>query len=299
MAMDYFGALGAFVHAAETRSFTEAGRRLGTSSSAVGKAVVRLEEELGVRLFHRSTRAITLTAEGQLFQDRCQKILADFDVARAELVQAKVGPQGKLRVALPQFGSHLMPYLVEFQQRYPQIELELDFSDRLVNVIDEGFDAVLRIGMINDSRLTIRQLTGYKHRLVASPDYLSRNGMPLTPDDLKSHACLRYRFPTSGKLDVWPLVENGVSLHPELPQSAIANTIDSLFAMAEAGIGIALLPDFMVENSISSGSLQAVLNDNIHDHRKVCILWPSSRQQLPKIKAFIDFIVSRLGSGKS
>ncbi|WLS81203.1 LysR family transcriptional regulator (plasmid) [Erwinia pyri] len=297
--MDYFGALGAFVHAAETRSFTESGRRLGTSSSAVGKAVVRLEEELGVRLFHRSTRAITLTAEGQLFQARCQKILADFDVARAELVQAKVGPQGKLRVALPQLGSHLMPYLVEFQQRYPQIELELDFSDRLANVIDEGFDAVLRIGMINDSRLTIRQLTGYKHRLVASPDYLSRNGVPLTPDDLKSHACLRYRFPTSGKLDVWPLVENGVILHLELPQSAIANTIDSLFAIAESGIGIALLPDFMVENSISFGSLQAVLNDNVHDHRNVCILWPSSRQQLPKIKAFVDFIVSRLRSGKS
>lgn len=299
MAMDYFGALSAFVHAAETRSFTEAGRRLGTSSSAVGKAVVRLEEELGVRLFHRSTRAITLTAEGHLFQDRCQKILADFDVARAELVQAKAGPQGKLRVALPQLGTHLMPHLVEFQQHFPQIELELDFSDRLVNVIDEGFDAVLRIGMINDSRLTIRRLAGYQHRLVASPDYLSRNGVPLSPEDLKSHACLRYRFPTSGKLDVWPLVESGVFQHPELPQSAIANTIDSLFAMAEAGIGIALLPDFIVENSISSGRLQAVLDDNIQDHRNVCVLWPSSRQQLPKIKAFVDFIVSRLGSSKA
>lgn len=296
MAMDYFGALGTFVLAAETRSFTEAGRRLGTSSSAVGKAIVRLEEELGVRLFHRSTRAITLTAEGKLFQDRCQKILADFDVARAELVQAKGGPQGKLRVALPQLGIHLMPCLVEFQQHYPEIELELDFSDRLVNVIDEGFDAVLRIGMINDSRLTIRQLSGYKHRLVASPNYLLENGTPLSPEDLKTHACLRYRFPTSGKLDIWPLIENGVNLHLELSQSAIANTIDSLVAMAKAGLGIALLPDFIVEDLISTGRLQAVLDKNIEDYRNVCILWPSSRQQLPKIKAFVDFIVSRLGT---
>jgi DNA-binding transcriptional LysR family regulator len=286
------------VHAAETRSFTEAGRRLGTSSSAVGKAVVRLEEELGVRLFHRSTRAITLTAEGQLFQDRCQKILADFDVARAELVQAKAGPQGRLRVALPHLGIYWMSYLIEFQQEFPQIELDLDFSDRLVNVIDEGFDAVLRIGMINDSRLTIRQLSGYRHRLVASPEYLSRNGIPSSPEELKSHACLRYRFPSTGKLDAWPLIENGVHIHPELPQSAIANTIDSLYAMVEAGIGIALLPDFIVEDSILSGRLQIVLKENIQDHRNVCILWPSSRQQLPKIKAFVDFIVSRLGSGK-
>jgi DNA-binding transcriptional LysR family regulator len=151
----------------------------------------------------------------------------------------------------------------------------------------------------SDRRSDIRKLAGYQHRLVASADYLARNGVPHSPEDLKSHACLRYRFPTSGKLDIWPLVENGVSQHPELPQSAIANTIDSLYAMAEAGIGIALLPDFIVENSISSGKLQTVLDDNIQDHRNVCVLWPASRQQLPKIKAFVDFIVSRLGSSKA
>ncbi|WP_328803075.1 LysR family transcriptional regulator [Rouxiella aceris] len=296
MAMDYFSALGAFVHAAETRSFTEAGRRLGISSSAVGKAVVRLEEELGVRLFHRSTRAMTLTAEGQLFEDRCQRILAEFEVARDELNQARAEPQGKLRVALPQLGIYLMPYLVEFQQQFPQIELELDFSDRLVNIIDEGFDAVIRIGMIHDSRLTIRQLAGYQHRLVATPGYLAKWGLPAHPHDLTSHACLRYRFPSSGKLDHWPLMENGNPFSIELPQSSVANAIDPLKAMAEAGLGIALLPDFIVARSIAKGRLVALLDKFIHDYRSVCILWPSSRQPLPKIKAFVDFIVERIGT---
>jgi DNA-binding transcriptional LysR family regulator len=299
MAMDYFGALGAFVHSAETRSFTEAGRRLGISSSAVGKAVVRLEEELGVRLFHRSTRAITLTAEGQRFLDRCRRILAEFDVARMELTQASAAPQGKLRIGLPQLGKQLMPHLLAFQEAFPDIELELNFGDQLVNVIDEGYDAVLRIGEVDDSRLTMRPLAGYRHRLVAAPSYLARRGTPGRPAELSSHACLRYRFPTSGKLDPWPLVVKGKPLDIELPQSAIANAIEPLQAMAEAGLGIALLPDFVAADAIAAGRLVIVLEKYVFDHRKVCLLWPSSRQSLPKIKAFVEFMAERLaGRGR-
>ncbi|MGK5081599.1 LysR substrate-binding domain-containing protein [Janthinobacterium sp. HLX7-2] len=297
MAMDYFGALGAFVQSAETRSFTEAGRRLGISSSAIGKAVVRLEEDLGARLFHRSTRAITLTAEGGRFLERCQRILAEFDVARAELSQAKAAPRGKLRIGLPQIGMRLMPHLLAFQHKFPDIELELNFSDELVNVIDEGYDAVIRIGDVDDSRLTTRALDGYRHRLVAAPAYLARRGTPERPDDLASHACLRYRFPSSGKLDRWPLLVDGQPVDIELSQSAIANAIDPLQAMAEAGAGIALLPDFIAADAIAAGRLVCVLEEYVSDHRKVCLLWPSSRQPLPKIKAFVDFMVERIGSG--
>lgn len=293
--MDYFGALGAFVQSAETRSFTEAGRRLGLSSSAVGKAVVRLEEELGVRLFHRSTRAITLTAEGHLFLDRCQRILAELDAARTELTQTNATPQGKLRIGLPQLSTYLMPHLIAFQEKFPRIELELNFGDRLVNVIDEGFDAVIRIGEIDDSRLTMRQLNGYRHSLVAAPSYLLRRGVPLRPVDLAAHACLRYRFPTSGKLAPWPLISRGHAVAIEIPQSAIADAIEPLKAMAEAGLGIALLPDFIVADAISAGRLVVVLEKYIDDHRRVYILWPSSRQSRPKIKAFVDFMVERLG----
>ena len=295
--MDHLGALGAFVQSAETRSFTQAGQRLGLSSSAIGKAVARLEEELGVRLFHRSTRSIRLTAEGSLFLQRCYRIIGEFDQARSELTEAVGKPSGKLRIGLPQLGIHLMPHFIAFQQHFPAIELELDFSDRLMNLIDEGFDAVMRIGEVSDSRLTIRKLNGYSHRLVAAPSYLARNGTPRTPSDLAGHTCLRYRYPTSGKLAPWPLVSDGKAVVVDLPQSATTNTVDSLAVMAEAGLGIAFLPDFLVSASIATGRLAAILDEHVDDHRTFCILWPSSRQSLPRIKAFVDFFAARLIRG--
>jgi DNA-binding transcriptional LysR family regulator len=259
--------------------------------------VVRLEEELGVRLFHRSTRAVTLTAEGSLFLERCQRILAEFDVARTELTRVSAAPQGRLRIGLPQLSMYLIPHMVAFQQAHPRIELELSFGDRLVNIIDEGFDAVIRIGTIDDSRLTVRQLGGYTHRLVAAPAYLAQRGTPARPTDLVSHACLRYRFPTSGKLAPWPLAVRGRPLTVELPESSIADATEPLKEMAEAGLGIALLPDFLVADAIAAGRLAVVLERHVDDHRAMCILWPSSRQSLPKIKAFVDFMVARLGKG--
>ncbi|MGA9220182.1 MAG: LysR family transcriptional regulator [Pseudomonas graminis] len=291
--MDHFGALGAFVRTAETRSFTEAGRRVGVSSSAVGKAVARLEAELGVRLFHRSTRAITLTAEGELFLERCRRIFAEFEVARRELTQAAGKPQGKLRIGLPQLGMSLMPHLIAFQQTYGEVELELEFSDRLVNVIEEGFDAVIRIGELQDSRLTLRRLSGYSHRLVASPRYLDQKGTPTHPSELGAHSCLRYRYPTSGKLDPWPLVvEEGSGV--DVSATATANAIEPLLAMALAGSGIACLPDFYVKSAVAEGLLVPVLERYVRDHRTVGILWPSSRQSLPKISAFVEFMVARM-----
>jgi DNA-binding transcriptional LysR family regulator len=297
--MDHFGALGAFVQSAETRSFTQAGQRLGLSSSAIGKAVSRLEEELGVRLFHRSTRSIRLTTEGSLFLQRCYRIIGEFDEARLELTETAGKPRGKLRIGLPQLGIHLMPHFIAFQQHHPEIELELDFSDRLMNLIEEGFDAVMRIGEVSDSRLTIRRLNGYDHRLVAAPAYLERHGTPAVPADLARHACLRYRYPTSGKLAPWPLASEGEVVAVDLPQSAITNTVDSLIDMAEAGLGIAFLPDFLVAAPIADGRLVAVLEAHVSDHRSFCILWPSSRQSQPRIKAFVDFVADRLAGGLS
>jgi DNA-binding transcriptional LysR family regulator len=164
----------------------------------------------------------------------------------------------------------------------------------LVNVIEEGFDAVMRIGEVEDSRLMMRKLNGYSHRLVASPHYLSNRGVPSRPSELSSHSCLRYRYPTSGKLDPWPLVSKKGQGSVELGQSATANAIEPLLAMAEAGQGIACLPDFFVEDAIADGRLVPVLDRYIRDHRTFSILWPSSRQPLPKIKAFVSFMTSRL-----
>lgn len=296
MTMDYLGALGVFVLAAETRSFTEAGSKLGISPSAVGKAVARLEQELNVRLFHRSTRSITLTAEGHLFLERCQRILTEFEAAKGELSQASNVPQGRLRVSLPQIGLYLMPQLSAFQQMFPQVALELSFGDRLVNVVEEGFDVVLRIGEVDDSRLSMRQLSSYPHLLVASPAYLARYGTPVHPAELQQHVCLRYRFPNSGKLLPWPLLEQGQPASIELPESVIANDSAALHAMAEAGVGIVLLPEMVVADSLAAGRLVQLLPEQVIDQRKVYLLWPSRRQLLPKLRVFIDFMVERLGS---
>ncbi|MCY1170440.1 HTH-type transcriptional regulator PgrR [compost metagenome] len=296
--MDSLGLLNAFVLAAENRSFTVAGRRLGVSSSAVGKAVARLEERLGVRLLHRSTRTITPTPEGALFLERCRRIFAEIEVAERELSETQSAPRGKLRLSLPLVGMRLMPTLTAFMRAYPTVELDLDFTDRLVKVIEEGFDAVIRIGEISDSRLMSRTLCSFSHHIVASPDYLERHGIPHRPDDLKTHACLHYKYPTTGKLDPWPLKRSGRAPSLELPETAVANTIDPLIAMAEQGLGIACLPRFTIARELADGSLVPVLQKYVRDSRTFHILWPGSRHPSPKVRAFVDFIALHLATDK-
>jgi DNA-binding transcriptional LysR family regulator len=296
--MDSFGSLNAFVQAAEARSFTLAGRQLGVSPSAIGKAIARLEERLNVRLFHRSTRTITLTPEGTLFLERCRRIFCEIEAAELELSQTQGAPRGKLRVSLPLVGMLMMPTLTAFMRIWPEIELDLDFTDRLVDVIDEGFDAVVRTGEMNDSRLMMRSLGTYHHQIVAAPDYLHRCGTPLTSDDLLSHACLHHRFPTNGKLERWPLKRSRKDLDIALPQSAIANNIEPLIHMAEQGIGIACLPDFAVRQQLEGGRLVAVLTDHVQNAGAFRVLWPSSRQLSPKLRVFVDFMAENLFAGR-
>ena len=164
--MDSLNNFVVFVQVAETRSFVAAGRLLGVSASAVGKSMARLEDRLGVRLFHRSTRSVTLTAEGTLFLERSRRILAEIEAAELELRQATDAPRGRLRVSLPLVSSLVLPVLSDFMRMYPDIELDLDFTDRLVDVIEEGFDAVVRTGAPADSRLSARRLGTYRAMLV-------------------------------------------------------------------------------------------------------------------------------------
>lgn len=295
--MDSLGSLNAFVQAADARSFTLAGRQLGVSPSAIGKAIARLEERLNVRLFHRSTRTITLTPEGTLFLERCRRIFCEVEAAERELSQAQGAPRGKLRVSLPLVGMLMMPTLTGFMRAWPEIELDLDFTDRLVDVIEEGFDAVVRTGEVGDSRLMMRVLGAYHHRIVAAPDYLDRRGTPETPDDLLSHACLHHRYPTTGKLERWPLKRGRKDLDIALPRSAIVNNIEPLIHMAERGIGIACLPDFAVREQIDDGRLVPLLADHVRNAGAFRMLWPSSRQLSPKLRVFVDFMAENLFAG--
>jgi DNA-binding transcriptional LysR family regulator len=290
--MDSLGSLNAFVRAAETRSFTVAGRQLGVSSSAIGKAVARMEERLRVRLLHRSTRSITLTAEGALFLEHCRRIFSEIEAAEIELSQTHEAPRGTLRVSLPLIGILMMPTLVAFMRAYPEIMLDLDFSDRVVDVIEEGFDAVVRFAEIGDSRLMSRALGTYRRRLVAAPAYLAAKGVPLIPDDLKAHACLHHKFPTSGRLERWPVLHAGGET--ELPRTAVASTTEPLIYMAEQGLGIAYLPDFAIGRQLREGLLVTVLDDYTDRSGPLRVLWSSSRHLSRKLRVFVDFLAANL-----
>lgn len=254
--MDSLNGIQAFVQVAETRSFSDAGRQLGVSSSAVGKSVARMEQRLAVRLFHRSTRSVTLTAEGALFLERCRRILAEMAAAELELADSRGTPSGKLRVSLPLVSGLMMPVLTDFMHQYPDIALDVDFSDRMVDIVEEGFDAVVRTGEPTDSRLVSRRLGGFQLVLVASPAYLKQRGQPEKPADLLNHACLQHKFPTTGRLEPWPLRDLALS---ELPATMICNTSEALLPVVQAGLGIACLPDFMVKVALQRGELQKVL----------------------------------------
>lgn len=292
--MESLNGIAFFVQAAENRSFSEAGRILGVSASAVGKGICRLEQRLGVRLFHRSTRSITLTAEGTLFLERCRRILCEVEAAELELSETWQAPRGRLRVSPPLVGMLVMPALTAFMAQYPEIELDVDFTDRLVDVIDEGFDVVMRTGEPADSRLMSRLLGSYRLQVVAAPAYLARRGTPMQPADLAGHACLQYKLHTTGKFEQWPLKPADGTREWKLPASMICNTSAALVDVALAGLGIACLPDFMVRQAIARGELVALLEEHVEHQGSFRLLWPSSKQLAPKLRVFIDFMSAEL-----
>ncbi len=292
--MDRLNGIIVFMQVAEARSFVAAGRVLGLSASAVGKSVARLEEKLGVRLFHRSTRSVALTAEGALLLERSRRILAELEAAEHELSQASTAPRGRLRVSLPVVSSLLLPVLAEFMRIHPSIALDLDFSDRLVDVIEEGFDAVVRTGDPQDSRLSARRLGAFRSLLVASPGYLAQHGTPQVPGDLLQHRCLHYRFPHNGKLETWALRRPPEAAELQLPISMICNNIETRVHFALQGLGIAYLPDFSVRTHLADGRLLTVLPDEVERSGVFHVLWPASKHPSPKVRVFIEFLCAQV-----
>lgn len=291
--MDKLGSVSVFVRAAETRNFSEAGRQLGSSSSAVGKAISRLEQRLGVRLFHRSTRSVTLTAEGQMYLARCTRVLEELEAAEIELAAGQ-SPRGLLRISLPLVATLLAPVLGAFMREYPEIRLELDFTDRIVDVVEGGFDLVLRTGDSSDSRLVSRVLGYYSPLLVASPRYLRSRGVPRLPGDLARHDCLTHRFPSTGKIDPWLLARGGSPIEVELNVVATASAVEPLIDMVVQGLGIAYVPDFLVVGRLMAGDLVEILPGHVFDRKVFRALWPSGKNLLPKVRVLVEFLARHL-----
>jgi DNA-binding transcriptional LysR family regulator len=289
--MDKLSGLLAFVRTADLGNFAAAGRALEISASAVGKAVARLEQEVGVRLFQRSTRRVRLTEEGRLFHERCRRILDDLDDAQAMLVRTLEAPRGRLRVSAPIVGHHfLLPLLPGFLARHPEVEVDVNFTDRTVDLIEEAVDVAIRSGDLPDSRLVSRPLQCFRLLLCASPGYLARHGTPIELRQLEGHAAIRFRHPNTGKLLDWPMLQATPDVDSRLRTVFACNNIEAVLSATLQGLGIACMPDFLVRGVLAEGQLVSVLEDQASAGGQFHALWPTSRHLSPKVRAFVDHL---------
>jgi len=276
-----------FTRVVENGGFTAASLTLGLSASAVAKAISRLEDELGVRLFHRTTRSLALTTHGQNFYERCARILKDLDEATAQLQEATSRPRGKLRVILPvSFGRvTVVPHLHEFLSRYPEIDLDITLSDDVAQFIEEGFDLAVRTGFAEDSRLKMRVLTEGEHIIVASPSYLQRFGRPQRPDDLRDHECIIGRLGQD-----WVFTENGSQRKMTVTGRLRIKGGDAYREAAVAGLGIAHATRWLFRKEIERGDLVPILSDFVAGQSPVALYFPAARYQSMIVRAFIGFL---------
>jgi LysR family transcriptional regulator for bpeEF and oprC len=272
--MENLNAVRVFAKVAETRSFTDAAKHLGLTSSAVSKAITRLERELGVRLLHRTTRSVGLTNDGASFFERCQQILADVEDAENSLNRSRTAPHGRLRVHMPVgFGRRvIVPALSGFIERYPDLVLDAELSDRIVDLAYEGIDVAVQIGELADARLIGRRLCNLRFVACASPDYLARHGEPATPEDLDHHHCLAYVLMHTGRYR------------------------ESLLEAATAGLGVAMISNFIAADALRDGRLQAILTDYVALGPEVSAVYLPSKNLSPKVRAFVDFLTDLIAS---
>lgn len=294
--MDRFADMQMFVKLVETGSISGAADRLDIAKSAVSRRLAELETRLDVQLFQRTTRRMNLTDSGRSFYERCQRILADVDEAELAVSQAHGALSGKLRVALPlSFGLlHLTPLINEFAADHPQLAFELDFNDRQIDLMQEGFDVAIRIARLADSSLIARRLAPIRHAVSASPAYLAQHGTPRTPADLAQHACLGYS--NLANPGVWTFQDrHGAPGSVEVPITLKANNGDFLCQAAIAGQGVVMHPTFYLAESIRSGKLVPILTDYQWPVLAAYAVYPPTRHLSTRVRAFVDFLAEKFG----
>lgn len=283
-----------FIAVMETGSFTLAAERLGTSSGQASKLVSRLETELGVRLLNRTTRSIWPTEAGRAYFERLRPLLEEYDHLDISVRDVSQTPRGRLRLTAPlSFGViELAPALNDFALRYPEIELDVSFSDRVANLVDEGFDMAVRVGRLTDSTLVSRKLCDVRIVVVGARDYIDRVGEPGAPEELVHHACIidtNFREP-----DRWPFraPEGGIVMAPVTGRVRYSNA-EACLRAAEAGLGLALVPSFVAGASIRDGRVRRILPDFETTPFVIHALYPHSRHLAAKVRVLVDFLVER------
>ncbi|WP_008318723.1 LysR family transcriptional regulator [Leptolyngbya sp. PCC 6406] len=294
--MDKFESMRAFTQVVETGGFAAAARQMGLSRSAVNKLVMNLEDDLQVQLLHRTTRKVTPTPTGQAFYERCGAILADVEEAERSVSHLQTEPRGQLRVNAPMtFGTlHLAPAIADFLLQYPDLHVELSLSDRFIDPIDEGFDVTVRIAQPPTApSLIVHELCPAPVILCGAPTYLARQGAPATPADLTHHACLSYGHLTSD--NQWTLIGPDGPHRVTISGPLCANNGEPLREAAVRGLGITLLPQFIVASDLQAGRLERVLAPYAAPAIAVCVLYPVNRHLSTKVRLLTEFLQQRFG----
>jgi DNA-binding transcriptional LysR family regulator len=293
--MDQLLAMRVFRRVAERGSFARAADELELSRPAASAHVAALEKHLGTRLLNRTTRRVSLTAEGNEFLARCRRILDELHDAEESLRGTRTRPQGKLRVDVPvTFGHYLLvPALPEFARRYPQIELDVRLNDRVVDLVAESVDVALRVGPIRQSGLVARRVTQVNLVTCASPAYLAEHGEPRTPDDLREHRLLGIAQ-ASGAPPEWSFAAPYTPKRLRLKFAMLFNTAESPVMSAAAGLGITHIADLVIAEYVARGELKLVLEDFIVPGPPISLVYPSAGHQSAKVRVFSDFAAGLL-----
>ena len=299
--MDRLASMAAFVKAAESGSFATTASALGISPQMVAKHVTYLEARLGTRLLNRTTRKQSLTVIGKSYYDRCKVALAEVDWADAIADEARGKPRGLLRVNAPvSFGTHsLTPVIARYLRGHPSVDIDLVINDRFLDLIDEGFEAVFRIGPLEKSNLGAIELAPFQKIACGSPAYLKERGIPSTLSDLADHECLLFGYWPEPTVSDWVFVRDGLTAKASIHGRLKANSAASLLQAALAGFGLALLAEELVRPHLATGRLVRVLPNYETPPRPIHLLFHPDRRQTPKLKSFIEMVVEQLGCGKA
>ncbi len=294
--MESMNAIPIFIAVVEEGSFAGAARRIGVTKSAISKRISQLETHLGVQLLHRSTRKLSLSEAGEQYLTHAIQSLAAAQDAEDAVAQLQGVPQGRLRINTPMsFGRlHVAPLIPEFLATYPGVGVDMVMDDRVVDMVEGGFDLAIRVRTLEDSALIARKLAPCHNLLCAAPSYLDKCGMPQNLDDLLDHNCLQYAYAST--THIWQFIQNGgetVSL--ETKGNYQVNNSEALREALVAGVGIARLPTFIAAEEITAGRLEALLPQYKLPSQTIYAVFPERRHLPAKVRVFVDFLVAKLG----
>lgn len=281
-----------FVQVVDAGSFTRAADVLRLPKASVTTLLQGLEAHLRTKLLNRTTRRVSVTADGAAYYERCVRILAEVEETESALTRTRTAPHGRLRVDVPaSFGRHLLvPALPEFFERYPEIRLEVGCSDRPVDLLEEGVDCVVRGGEQSDSSLVARRVATYPFLTCATPEYVARFGVPSHPRDLERHRCIRYFMPKTGRIAEWSFADAGEQITPSVEAFVALNDGEAYAAAGLAGLGVMHAPSFLVDDALADGRLVRLLEGWTTDPLPVYVMYPQNRHLSAKVRAFVDWV---------